>query len=339
MVHGLRDFNVQDITLAGWFDRLPETTPHKGLFGVWEHATPGSQGVGRDWERADFLPMATAWFDRYLKGIDTGVEAWPDVQVQGSDGQWWVADEYPTMSGPVGQLALGPEGTLGATDPTGSSSYTERRVPSGTPGPEERAVFETEPVAEPLHLTGQPMLDLWVSSNLPDGHVAAKLEIIGPNGQPTTVPGTASAAQATYGVRSLMHIEPMENGWFEQELGELFPTDTPTSVIVRLLPTDLLVPPGHRLRLTVAGTVSYAKGTSLPSGVGATITLHHDCTHPSALRFRMPDPDAPLLNVREKDEADAPLASDEEARIGARDGAGLGVARVCGETPRALPFQ
>lgn len=335
-VHGLRDFNVQDITTAGWFDRLPETTPHKGLFGVWEHATPGSQSVARDWERADFFAMTTAWFDRYLKGLDTGVEDWPDVQVQSSDGQWWEVPEFPTTGGPMGQLALGPNGTLGATEPTGSSSFAERRSP-GDPGEGESLVFETPPVTEPLHLTGQPMLDLWVSSNLPDGHIGAELELIGPDGEPMTAPNNGE--HATYGVRSLMHIDPMPDGWFVQELGKPFPMDTPTRVTVRLLPTDLIVPAGGWLRLTLAGTVDYDKGTSLLSGMGSTITIHTDCTHPSALRFRIPAPEARLLNVREKDEADAQLTSDDTAMVGVRDGAGLASADVCGTAPAALPFQ
>jgi X-Pro dipeptidyl-peptidase len=335
-VHGLRDFNVQPITLAGWFDRLPATTPHKGLFGVWEHATPGGNNtVGREWDRADFLDMVTAWYDRYLKGIDTGVEQWPDVQVQSSDGQWWATGEFPTTGGPVGQLALAPAGELGASTPTDSTTYTEQRT-TRSPDDGEAAVFETAPVTAPLHLTGQPMLDLWVSSNLPDGHVGAELEVLDETGTPMTAPG--GGAQATYGVRSLMHVEPMANGWFEQELGAPFPTATPTNVVVRFLPTDLVVPEGGRLRLTLSGSVSYAKGSSLPSGTGSQITIHHDCEHPSTLRFRMPDPEAPLLNVREKDEIDQPLSSVPQV-MGVRDGGGLATAPVCDAAPVALPFQ
>ena len=88
MVHGLRDFNVQDITLPGFFNRLARTTPHKGLFGVWNHANPNLHGeVEPGWTRADWFDMVAAWFDRYLKNKDTKVESWPDVQLQASDGQ------------------------------------------------------------------------------------------------------------------------------------------------------------------------------------------------------------------------------------------------------------
>ena len=208
-VHGLRDFNVQPITLAGFFDHMSPRTPHKGLFGVWNHAFPHSHGsVAPDWERADWFDMLTAWYDRYLKGLDTDVEQWPDVQVQSSDGQWWSTNEFPTMGKPAGQLALGAEGLLGDTKPKDSTTYSEQLAP-GEAAAGENAVFQTKPVKQTLHLTGQPVLDAWIQSSTSDGHVAVELEVLGKDGEPLTHTGSSSEAQATYGVRSLQHIEPM----------------------------------------------------------------------------------------------------------------------------------
>jgi predicted acyl esterase len=332
-VHGLRDFNVQPITLAGFFDHMSPRTPHKGLFGVWNHAFPHSHGsVAPDWERADWFDMLTAWYDRYLKRLDTGVERWPDVQVQSSDGQWWATDEFPTMGKPAGQLALGAEGALGVTKPTDSTTYTEQLAP-GDAADGESAVFETKPVKKTLHLTGQPVLDAWIQSSAPDGHVAVELEVIGKDGQPLVHTGSSSEAQATYGVRSLQHIEPMLEGWFAQEAGIEFPVGEPTKVEVRFLPTDLVVPKGASLRLTVSGSVAYSKGESLPSGAAAEISLLHSCDYPSALRFLMPDPKAELLNVREEDQAKEPKLSSKERTMGPRDGGGLASAPVCGRKP------
>jgi X-Pro dipeptidyl-peptidase len=336
MVHGLRDFNVQPITLAGFFDRLPSSTPHKGLFGVWNHAFPDSHpSVEPQWARADWLPMVTAWFDRYLKGLDTGVERWPDVQVQSSEGQWWAVDEYPTTGGPVGQLALGAKGALGVAAPKGETSYREQVLPGFTMEGED-AVFETPRLKAPLHVTGQPVADLWLKTNRPDGHVAVELEVIGRGGEPLEHEG--GEAVATYGVRSLQHLQPMERGWFEQEQGEPVPTDKPVNALVRFLPTDLVVPRGGRLRLTISGSVAYSKGESQTSGSVSTITLLHDCKHSSALRFLLPDRRAELLNVRETDEPPTKELSSRPARMGRLDGAGLGTALVCGEGPRPVAF-
>lgn len=337
MVHGLRDFNVQPITLAGFFDQLDKDTPHKGLFGVWNHSYPNSHGsVEGAWGRADWMDMVVAWFDRYLKNKDTDVEKWPDVQVQRSDGQWWIVDEYPTTGGPLGQLALGPDGSLGASKPKGETSYREQLTTNQSED-DEQAVFETKAAKAPLHLTGQPMLDLWLTSDQPDAHVAAKIEVV-KDGEVLTHNGGYRAAHATYGVRSVQHIEPMRRGWFEQEIGEEITTNEAINVIVRFLPTDLLVPKGASLRLTISGVVSYQKGESLPSGAAANITLLHNCDRPSFLRFRMPDPDAELLNARESDEPPTKKLVSKPEEMGRMDAGGLATQRVCNQRPRALPF-
>ena len=339
MVHGLRDFNVQDITLAGFFDRIPATTPHKGLFGVWNHAFPGAHSaVEPEWNRSDWYDMVTSWFDRYLKGKRTKVEKWPDVQVQSNDGQWWGVNEYPRTGGPIGQLGLGPGGELGEARPESSTTFLEQPQ-VGFALPEQEAVFETKKLGAPLHLTGQPMLDLWLTSDRSDGHVAAKLEVIGEDGDPLQHGGSYAEYQATYGVRSLQHIKPMRRGWFEQAASEPFPTGKPTRVTVRFLPTDLVVPPGSTLRLTISGSVTYSKGDSLPSGSGASIEILHDCKHPSMLKFRMPSRKAPLLNVRETDEQPPQKLASNPTPVGRRDGGGLASQNVCDRKPKALPFQ
>ncbi|HWC14701.1 MAG TPA: CocE/NonD family hydrolase [Actinomycetota bacterium] len=338
MVHGLRDFNVQPITLAGFFDRLSNGTPHKGLFGVWNHAFPDSHSsVEPDWQRADWNDMVIAWFDRYLKGLKTGVQSWPDVQVQTSRGQWWSVDEFPTTGGRLGQLALGQNGTLGKRRPRGKTTYQEQ-LAVGEPEAGQDAVFETPKLDDTLHVTGQPMLDLWLTTDKPDGHVAAKLEVIGRGGEPLVHEGSYRARHATYGARSLQHIKPMPRGWFEQEVGEEIATDEAVNVVVRFLPTDLHVPRGGRLRLTISGSVAYQKGDSAPSGSASNITLLHNCNYASTLRFRMPDKSARLLNVREIDEPAGTALRSTPGRTAARTGGGLASAPVCGRGPRALPF-
>jgi len=339
MVHGLRDFNVQPITLAGWFDHLPDSTPHKGLFGVWNHAFPHRHpAVEPGWARADWLPMVTAWFDRYLKGLDTGVEAWPDVQVQSSTGQWWAVKEFPTTGGRVGQLGLGPNGTLGDKTPKGETSFVEQ-VQTGTAAPGQEAVFETRKMTKPLHVTGQPVIDLWMMTDTDDAHVAAKLEVIGPDGEPMRHEGSYDEFQATYGVRSAQHRNRMFRGWFAQREGKPAPTNEPFHLLVRFLPTDLEVPKGGSLRLTISGSVAYSKGESLPSGKGSTITILHNCDRPSALRFLLPrQKGSKLLNVREMDEVDKKLSS-EPAQMGRRNGGQrLATSELCGRPPQRVDF-
>lgn len=327
MVHGLADFNVQPGALAGFFDRLPASTPRKGLFGVWDHNFSNAHSnVAPDWARADWFPMVTAWYDRYLKGLTTGVDKWPAVQVQASDGSWRGERDFPGTGGPVGHLALGPGGTLGLAqpDPAGSTTYTET-LGSGV-------TFETPALRKPLHLTGQPVLDLWLTTDRPDGHLAAQVTVLGPDGEPMVHEGGSSEVHATYGFRSLQHLEPIRENWFRQAAPVLPPIGEPIRVQVRMLPTDLVVPVGGRLQVTIAGEAGSPRA-SLPSGTGATITLLHDCEHLSALRFLMADPKAPALEVREVDQEGRLKAPAPSRRVVDGD---LATDKVCGKSPERL---
>ena len=337
-VHGLRDFNVQPITLAGWFNELPNKTPHKGLFGVFDHAFPShhDDAVPR-WTRVDWMGMVTAWYDRYLKKLPTRVGRWPDVQIQSSNGQWWAAPEFPNTGGPIGQLALGPKKSLGVRKPTGSSSYVEQLDGEQEAAEGERVVFESKKMRRRLQITGQPVLDAWLETSSGDGHVGVELEVLGRKGRPKHHSGAWDEAVATYGVRSLRHRKPMGRGYFKQKEGADAPVDEALHTTIRFLPTDLLVPKGGKLRLTISGSVQYTKGSSAPSGTASEITVLHDCKHPTALRFLMPGRKAKLINAREPSEAGKELRSNP-ARLGRRFGGGAAKAKVCGRRPRPHPF-
>ena len=92
------------------------------------------------------------------------------------------------------------------------------------------------------------------------------------------------------------------------------------------------MPAGGGLRLTVSGSDSVPRAI-LPTGLGSQITILHDCEYSSALRFLMPNPDAPLLNVREVDEPNAEAGASAPEEIGVRDGGGIAVAPACGQGP------
>jgi hypothetical protein len=146
---------------------------------------------------------------------------------------------------------------------------------------------------------------------LPDSHLTARLEVIDANGTRIT------QESRTIGARSAQHLDPFVDGRFRQTMAKPAPILTPFEVPIRLDPIDLVVPPGDRLRLTVAGTSivfdgldgisqglgAVVQGPSLPSLMVQPVTILHDAAHPSALHFTSPENDSQLLDVREADQA------------------------------------
>jgi predicted acyl esterase len=306
------------------------------VFGVWDHEWPDDFDFNgpldpavsprRDWERIDWDAMQFAWYERYLRGVDNGVDGWPAAQVQGTDGQWRTASTWPTVPGPERTLALGPEGVLGAIGATGSTTYVELPVPEleadGLPSdlvPGSTAVFTTAPFTERTEVIGTATVDLWVQLLLPDAHVTARLEVVDADGRRVT------QESRTIGARSAQHLDPIADGRFRQATGRPAPIGTPFLVPIRLDPIDLVVPAGARLRLTVAGTsIAFDGLDGLGEGLGAVVqgpttpslliqpvTILHDAAHPSALRFNGPEADSQLLDVREADQAWAAAAAPE----------------------------
>ena len=194
---------VPPIVQLGLFDRLPRSTPKFGIFGEFGHENPSSAGRGPKiyQRRGDFLNMEIAWFDHYLKGIDAGVGV-GTAQVQGTDGKWRVARNWPRGSGDsTRRMSLG-AGVIGATkgDLGGTTSYLEAgfETTRGTiPG--TTAVFDTGRLASPLELTGAPLLDLWLQLTAPDSHIAARLDAF-------DAAGNRIVTGSTYALRSAQHL-------------------------------------------------------------------------------------------------------------------------------------
>jgi uncharacterized protein len=320
--HGHADLvpyhGVPPIVQVGLFDRLPATTPKFGIFGEFGHENPSSNGRGpKDYvRRADFLRMEIAWFDHYLKGIDAGVATWGTAQVQGTDGRWRVVGDWPRQTGGDEERLRLAAGRLGARkkDMIGTTSYLDAGVET-TKGtvPGTTAVFDTGPLDESIELTGAPTLDLWLQLTTPDSHVAARLDAFDAAGNPI-VNGS------TYALRSMQHRAPFADGRFEQAKGDPAPVGQAFRTTLRFQPTDIVVPAGGHLRLTIAGSVivnpglaqiddqavaipeSIFLGPSEPSGVTGLVTILHDPLHESALRIETPgsSPDyiAPELSPR-----------------------------------------
>ena len=108
-----------------------------------------------------------------------------------------------------------------------------------------------------------------------------------------------------------MHRDAFVDGRFEQAHGTPAPVNTPFELTLRFQPTDIVVPVGGHLRLTIAGSVivnpgfnqigvpePVFDGPSQPSGATGTVSVLHDATHPSVLRFETVGPHAKYILPR-----------------------------------------
>ena len=361
MFHGFEDF-LRPATQAGLFEQI--SAPKTGLFGHWWHETPDDHysGIEPAWERVDFKALAIGWLDHYLMGIDNGADGWPVAQVQDNSGQWRAEGDWPTTGGPVGHLVLGDGAMLGDDQPSGTSTYREtvtpfdrdfalRDVAPSVDGKRDVVTFTTEPLDGPLHITGQPLLDLWIELHKPEGggssvpadaHIAAELISYDATGEEVPL-------SANFGARSMRHLEPLSNNLFMQAVGVEPLVDAPIRVPIRMAAVDYVVPAGGWLELRISGAGRAEAGLE-PAGAPTVfqhptrtsnramdVTILHDCEYTSALRFLMPQKNATLINVREEDEADTVLRDGKERLTQPVDADGLATHRVCGKGPTRAP--
>ena len=242
-VHGLNDFTVNPLAIDGWYDELPGFK--RAILGQWAHFYP--YDAPGTWARDDWYQTVHAWLDHELLGLDTGVEAWPPVQIQDEENTWRGVESFAgagvERALPLGATALGDAGPAGAT-----RTYAESATLSWD-GP----VLENG-----LHLSGQAYLDATIAIDRPDAHLAFRLQEVPSGG------GTARTL--TRGYLSVQHQE-------DSNRGHAVTPGHPVPYRIRTYPFDKTVSPGSRLRVTLSGI----DGTSMhPAGNGYTGTVHVD---------------------------------------------------------------
>lgn len=189
-------------------------------------------------------------------------------------------------------------------------------------GPDS-AVFRTSTLSRPLHLSGVAVADLWLTLDRDDAHVAVRLRAVDADGTPL-----ADQPPVLWS-RSAQHLDSIDRGFARQVDARPVTPGNPIRVRVRLHPTDLIVPAGAQLELEVSGSLHPSLATQ-PSGKATGVTIHHDCTRPSTLRFLVSHQIAP----RPQDGADA-LQASPPASPGVREDGGSASAKVCGAEPLA----
>ncbi len=234
--------------------------------------------------------LQRAWFDKWLKGIDNGIDGYPPVTTWQQGGGWVGATEFPrpdadyrrlylnaapsgtaTTSAHDGSLSAAPGEPARLTVAPGLATLCSQDAATGTGGitamldvctkdsriAESSALtFTSAPVAAPTTVSGPIAVHLNTVLDATDGFWAVTLNDVAPDG---------SSAQWTYGqlAASLRAVdESASTRSSDGDYTDPYPILTldtrrpvvpgqPTVVDIGLNPTDGMLRPGHRLRVDV----------------------------------------------------------------------------------------
>ncbi|HEY5315443.1 MAG TPA: CocE/NonD family hydrolase [Pirellulales bacterium] len=283
----------------------------KLVMGPWTHAVGRNEA---DAELVFPNPQApqeyssARWLEYYLKGVDNGVTALPavtyyvlgdtsDPKSKAPGNRWRQADDWPVPSRATpyyllrgGKLAASKpaagaepvEYTFDPADPCpthGGNNLTIARGPRNQNPIESRAdvvLFTSEPLAEPLEVTGHVTAKVFVASSAVDTDLSIRLCDVYPDGE------SYNMAEGMLRLRyrnSFAKPEPLTPG----EMVE---------VSVDCWSTSIIFNRGHRLRAAVTSS-NYPRfdlnpGTGKPwkdgdPHVKQTNRIFCDAAHPSAL--------------------------------------------------------
>ena len=293
----------QHLVVGPWLHQaLPEPSAGNGYFG------PSASGAAIDWHG-----MQIAWFDRWLRGEDNGVDTDPSAYlfVMGAN-EWRAEEAWPPPDAETMTLflrsggranSLNGDGELSADPPAVSESpdhflYNPANpVPTnggahlgGVPtlfnvgvqdqrGVESRGdvlVYTSEPLERDTEVTGYVTLDLWAATTAEDTDWTGKLVDVHPDGRTLNVCDGILRASYRDSLEAPSLVKSGEICQLRVEVG----------------PTAMLFRKGHRIRLEVSSSnfPAYARHTGSPHDQSAemtpaTQTVLHDADHPSALQL------------------------------------------------------
>lgn len=283
----------------------------KLIMGPWEHQVNARQRIGE----VDFGPQSLIdlrgielrWFEYFLKGIDNGIVHEPPVSifVMGTN-VWRQEREWPPAraqyakfylhSGGRANSSYG-DGTLQSArpgeqppdeymyDPLRPVPFITGMTPAQIGGPDDYAaierrddilVYSTEPLAEPLEVTGPVKVELFAASDARDTDFTAKLVDVWPNGFAQRITDGLVRARFRDGMENPSLIEP--GRVYRYEIDCWYTSHT----FLR----------GHRIRLEIASSAfpKYDRNPNTGEELGRSTRtqiahqiVHHDTERPSAL--------------------------------------------------------
>ncbi|WP_405497365.1 CocE/NonD family hydrolase [Nocardia sp. NBC_00511] len=292
---------VPTFVYGGWHDIFTYSEPRiynaidlppgqkQLIMGDTYHADPGS-GFGAPGAPPRLDVLQRAWFDKWLKGIDNGIDSYGPVTLFQQGGSWTTSGEFPRKEADYRRLYFSgaPSGTAAASvhdgsltaDPAGPERLTvgagvmsvcsrdSAQITAGVtaildgcakdarPMELNGLTFTGQPVAEPTLISGPVNVHLNSVLDATDGYWSATLNDVAPDGKSTVL----TSGQLTASLRKVDEAKATRsaNGDYTDPYPLLTLVDReplvpgqPTTIDLGLTATDAVLQPGHRLRVDV----------------------------------------------------------------------------------------
>lgn len=287
---------VPALIMSGWFDDngmgttealdlvrdWPEGT-WKAILGPWKHSGNAEYDLhgipmGEDALRYDIDLICMMWLEHFLKGVENGIEKNPKVLYYTlGENRWKTAETWPPQCVKIQRMDLHSEKNSYVYDPDCPATHiidmseNELEVPEDYTEEEKREdylVYSTEVLKEPVTVTGDLQVHLFVSCDCPDTDFVFRLLDVDENGR---------SVKLADGVISAKYREGFERPVY-MEAGNIYEIPLRTTKISN---TFL---PGHRIRFTVTSSAknfifpnsNTEKGFNSEKRQKAHITVHQE---------------------------------------------------------------
>ena len=268
------DIKVPVYAMSGWADNYRNTVfsllrhldvPRKGLVGPWAHKYPN---IAYPNPKMDYVKESVRWWDRWLKGIENGIDDEPQLTYYLQDsvrpqtdydvrpGQWisepcWPSPQTVTKSFYLddGRLVAelnphAPQQSICSPHSTGLNGgrlcvgiRQDMEQPADQRADDAGSLtFDTAPLQEELALAGQVLANLTIQSDKPTAQLAVRVCDVHPDGASTRI---------SVGTWNLNHRD--NHSRFER-----LEADKSYQVTVPINHVAYKIPAGHRLRISIS---------------------------------------------------------------------------------------
>ena len=300
---------------SGWFDGAYQhsavkrflTLPIPGsklTIGPWCHGGRYNSGpLVQDTTAFNHAAELLRFFDRWLKGRQTGVDTEPPVHYYTMiEEKWKACQTWPPAANNVTYFfhegnrldtsqprdaAAGDAYTPDYTAGTGPSARwntlmggTKVTYPDRALEDEKLLIYTTAPLADDTEITGHPLVSLFVESAAVDGQFFAYLEDVDENGTVHYVTeGELRALCRKVSTDAPPYADMVPYHSYLRKDAELLVPSEATELQFDLLPTSYLFKKGHAIRIALAGADK--DHFHPPYFPPAPVTYLRDAAHPS----------------------------------------------------------